>query len=121
MDKKRKLKKKNQGRGGKRKGSGRKPNPDAPNRTFVTVFLRKDTVQLLRSLAGSRYIGALLQQHLDRFPPRRFSARPILSPEEKEKRRISKLSKIDLRFERTLRKLQAQDDLKKAKAAKVAA
>jgi hypothetical protein len=113
-------------RGGARPGAGRKPMPG--NRSFVTISLRKDTIELLRKLAGSHYIGMTLQEHLDRFPPKVWTdeygrpirpKRVILSPEEKEKRRIAKLSKAELSYEKTVVKLMKENQ-KKA-AAKVAA
>src|SRR5260370_13661035 len=127
-----KSKKKLINRGGARPGAGRKPMPG--NRSFVTVSLRKDTIARLRKLAGSHYIGSTLQEHLDRFPlPLKAwtdeygratneygrPKRAILSPEEKEKRRIAKLSKVDLSYERTLIKLMK--DQKKAAAKAVVA
>jgi hypothetical protein len=53
-------------RGGARPGCGRKPKENKNDYVMVTCQLRKDTVEELR--ARSAQWGAVLQQHLDRFP-----------------------------------------------------
>jgi hypothetical protein len=74
-----------------------------------------------------------LQQHLDRHPVSRLAprppsryitrklGRPVLSPEEREKRRLAKLNPQDRAFEKTLRKLTLADAKAAAKAAKTKA
>jgi hypothetical protein len=125
-----KRKKKIDGWGGARPGSGRKPSDD---KVQVTLFLRRDTVEALRTAAGSPYFGSFLQEHLDRHPvtgvkprePSRYITRklgrPALSPEEREERRLAKMSKEERAFEKTLRKLTVADAKAKAANAKGAA
>jgi hypothetical protein len=54
--------------GGHRPNSGRPRKLDEDNYTQVTIVLRNDTVDALRSGAGSKFFGRFLQSHLDRFP-----------------------------------------------------
>jgi hypothetical protein len=54
--------------GGARPNAGRKPKDDADNYTQVTCVLRNDTLEKLREGANSKFFGAYLQCHLDRFP-----------------------------------------------------
>lgn len=126
-----KRKKKIDGWGGARPGSG--PKKPSEDKVQVTLFLRRDTVEALRAVAGSPYFGKLLQEHLDRHPitrlkprePSRYITRklgrPALSPEEREERRLAKMSKEERAFEKTLRKLTVADAKAKAANAKGAA
>jgi hypothetical protein len=120
------MAKRKERRGGARPGSGRKPLSE--DKVQVTVFLRRDTVEALRTAAGSPLFGKLLQEHLDRHPvtklkprePSRYIirklGRPALSPEERERRRLAKMTKEERAFEKTLDKLTVADS--KAKTAK---
>lgn len=116
------------GWGGARPGSG--PKKSDSDKVQVTIFLRRDTVEALRAAAGSPYFGKLLQAHLDRHPVTRIKprepsryitrklGRPALTPEEREKRRLAKMSKEERAFEKTLVKLTLADTRAKAKPAK---
>jgi hypothetical protein len=55
--------------GGARRNSGRPPKQDKAGWGQVTCVLRNDTIARMRAGAGSRFFGAYLQDHLDRYPP----------------------------------------------------
>lgn len=55
-------------RGGARPGAGRHADPQNKAKVQLSCHLRKDTVAALRAAAGSRFVGDVLQWHLDRNP-----------------------------------------------------
>ena len=48
---------------------GRPVKPDKGLYSQVTCVLRTSTVERLKEGANSKYFGAFLQEHLDRYPP----------------------------------------------------
>lgn len=53
--------------GGARRGAGRRTDPSTKDKVQLSCFLRKDTIEALREAAGSKFVGEVLQWHLDHY------------------------------------------------------